>query len=514
MIEVELPDGTILEAPDGADPSAVAKSYLAKQQPQAPQVEPTRGRPSFQERKTRILQEMRKPTMLDTIKAQLPTILSQVPNAPALGAGEAALSMGTGAVATPIAGLAGIGQGIKNLVVDGGMSAGDRVSQVQQMLTYQPQSSAGQAVTEGVSYPFEKLAQGADWAGRNTAELTGSPLLGAGVNTALQAAPAVLLRGRMRGARANPDRPVAAPEAAKPSPAAAEKAGRPAGLGKVSDKPPSIDELKAAKDAAYKKAEDTGVVVSRGAINRLKVELVNDLKKEGLNKKLHPKTAAALEEITNTKGQLSLSQIETLRKIANDAKGAIEPGDARLGAKIVEKIDDFEANLAEADVVSGNAAAGTAFKEARALNTRLAKARTIQKLFDDAELAVGANYTAAGMDTALRQQFRSLAKNDRKMKSFTPEEQAAIRKVVMGGPVQNVLRNLGKFAPSGVVSSLAGIGAFGVAGPGGLALPAAGIVAKQGAAKMGIKNASRASELVRRGPEKKAPKNALMTADQ
>lgn len=30
-VEIELPDGTILEAPDGADPSAVAKGYLAKQ---------------------------------------------------------------------------------------------------------------------------------------------------------------------------------------------------------------------------------------------------------------------------------------------------------------------------------------------------------------------------------------------------------------------------------------------------------------------------------------------------
>lgn len=30
-MEIELPDGTILEAPDGADPSVVAKSYLAKQ---------------------------------------------------------------------------------------------------------------------------------------------------------------------------------------------------------------------------------------------------------------------------------------------------------------------------------------------------------------------------------------------------------------------------------------------------------------------------------------------------
>lgn len=36
-IEIELPDGTVLEAPDDADPSAVAKAYMAKQAaPQAP----------------------------------------------------------------------------------------------------------------------------------------------------------------------------------------------------------------------------------------------------------------------------------------------------------------------------------------------------------------------------------------------------------------------------------------------------------------------------------------------
>lgn len=44
MIEIELPDGTILEAPDNADVSAVAKNYLARQQaPSAPAYNPTEG---------------------------------------------------------------------------------------------------------------------------------------------------------------------------------------------------------------------------------------------------------------------------------------------------------------------------------------------------------------------------------------------------------------------------------------------------------------------------------------
>lgn len=48
MIEIELPDGTVLEAPDGADPSTVAKAYLAKQPvrqktPSIAKVDPTEG---------------------------------------------------------------------------------------------------------------------------------------------------------------------------------------------------------------------------------------------------------------------------------------------------------------------------------------------------------------------------------------------------------------------------------------------------------------------------------------
>lgn len=414
---------------------------------------------------------------------------------------DTALTLGRSAVAAPVAGIAGAVTAPLGFI-SGMEGVGARnVERVQNFIAGQPLTEGGEAVTGAIAYPFEKLAQGADKAGDYVARKTGSPLLGTMLNTAIQGAPALLLR-RGKGGRNSSDRVgPAVPEgegAARPQvPAAAE---RPAGLAKVSGAAPSIDELQAAKNAAYKAAEETGVVVSRDAMNRLKVDLVNTLKKEGLDKDLHPAATAALKRITDTKGQPTLSELETLRKIANDARTSNNPADARLGSKIIERIDDFEETLGPQDVISGNASAATAFKEARSLNQRLAKAKTIQKLFDDAELAVGANYTAAGMDTALRQQFRALAKNDRKLRGFTPEEKAAIRKVVMGGPVQNAMRLLGKFAPNGVVSSLASIGAFGAAGPAGLALPTAGIIARQGAARAGLKNANRVSEMVRSGP--------------
>jgi hypothetical protein len=389
-----------------------------------------------------------------------------------------------------------------------GQKAADIIARVQQALTYQPRTDAGQQATQVASYPFEKLAQGGYWAGEKAADLTGSPLVGAAVDTAVQSIPALLLRGRVGNGRGSPNRvgnPVAAGEAEaapKAAPNAAPKAERNAGLERVPEAP-TIEELQVAKNAAYQAADNTGIVVSRNALNRLKVGLVNDLKKEGLNRKLHPKAAAALEEIVNAKGQLSLSEIETLRKIANDAKGSLEPADARLGSKIVDHIDDFEEGLSQSDVVGGNANAAGAYKEARALNTRLSKAKTIDELFRRAELNAP-NFSGSGMENALRTEFRALAKNKREIRRFSPEERAAIEKVAKGAPMENLLRQVGKLAPTGIVSfGLGQVAGAAIGGPAGMtAVPAVGFAARSAATRMTKKNANAVSEMVRRGPQK------------
>lgn len=405
---------------------------------------------------------------------------------------EAALSLGTGAALMPVAGYAG--------AVAAPFVGADRAAYVVNWVNspYEPKTAEGQALVSGIAAPFQWMGTIADKAGGAVAEKTGMPSLGAGTNAAIQGIPALLLRrsgGNRVSDRAGAVAKQGTPETSVKAPAQAVRRG---GLEAVPEKPPTIDELKSAKDAAYKAAEETGVVVSRAAVNRLKVELVNDLKSERINSKLHPKASAALEEILKSKGQLGLSDIETLRKIARDAADSIDKADARLGVKMIERIDNFEETLGPRDVVSGSAESATAFKEARALNTRLAKARTIQKLFDDAELQAGANFTQSGMENALRQQFKALAKNDRKMRGFTPEERAAIKKVALGAPFENAMRLIGKFAPTGGVSGPLGV-ILGTAGFGWI--PAAGMAGRVAATKMTMRNANRASELVRSGPE-------------
>lgn len=111
------------------------------------------------------------------------------------GMGEAAASLASGAVATPVAGIAGLGQAAANAVGVGTKDPGERVHEVQNALTMQPTTKVGRAITETVAAPFEWLAGKADKAGSAVAEATDSPAAGAAVNTAIQALPMIVSKG-------------------------------------------------------------------------------------------------------------------------------------------------------------------------------------------------------------------------------------------------------------------------------------------------------------------------------
>jgi hypothetical protein len=123
---------------------------------------------------------------------------------------ETTATLGSQAVATPVAGLTGLALspasplGIVTRVGAKALgkkipSTADIVESTQRALTYQPRSEAGQAAVENVSKPFTWFAGKADQAGDAVANVTGSPALGAAANTAIQAVPVLLSRGT-RGA--------------------------------------------------------------------------------------------------------------------------------------------------------------------------------------------------------------------------------------------------------------------------------------------------------------------------
>lgn len=106
-----------------------------------------------------------------------------------VGAGiEPLITMGTGAVAAPVSGLAGI----LGTLLPGPQGQGAKWTEgVGRALTHEPRTEGGKTAMGAISYPFQKIREGAEWAGGKTTDITGSPLLGTGVSTTLQGLPQV-----------------------------------------------------------------------------------------------------------------------------------------------------------------------------------------------------------------------------------------------------------------------------------------------------------------------------------
>lgn len=267
---------------------------------------------------------------------------------------------------------------------------------------------------------------------------------------------------------------------------------------------PTTQELGDMARIAYQRADEAGLAVKPESFKRIVGSIYNEVRKEGLDRTIHPKANAAAErlaEALSDPNPKTLQQLDTLRRVIKAAASSNEPDERRIASIMIDRVDDYLSNLTAKDVAAGDAAvASNSIMEARSLWARMRKAETIDELFERAQNAVGANYTQAGLATALRQQFRSLANNKKRLRGFTKEEQAAIRRVVRGGPVENFLRLVGKMAPRGVVSGGFNLGVGAALGPvaGGTTM-LAGELARRGSARMTTKSANKASEIVRRG---------------
>jgi hypothetical protein len=272
---------------------------------------------------------------------------------------------------------------------------------------------------------------------------------------------------------------------------------------------PTTEELKAASRQAYKRAEQAGVMVAPQSIENLQARVIQQLDREGLDPTLHPATSAALRRIGESEGPLTLERVEIMRRVAKEAeKAATQDADRRLAGMLVDDIDEFIDSLSSRDVIAGDPQlAARMLRDARNLWSRARKAELVEELIDKAQTRAGAHFTQAGIEHALRQEFKNLALNKRRLRMFTPQEQAAIKSIARGSNIENTLRNLGKFDPTSggmaafISAALGGGLAAAGAGVGGVAVPAIGFAAKRAATRMTERKVGQLQELIRRGPE-------------
>jgi hypothetical protein len=148
---------------------------------------------------------------------------------------------------------------------------------------------------------------------------------------------------------------------------------------------------------------------------------------------------------------LDFKALNTMRKVARGAANATEAEERRLGAIIIDSLDEYVDTAA-------STLGGTA-KKARNLWGKMRRSEVI------ADAIENANNSSSGFEQGIRVEMRRMLKNKKKLRGFSNAEKAAMKQIVNGTKLNNITRNLGKLGFSGfrTTSNVVG-GGIGLAG--------------------------------------------------
>lgn len=214
----------------------------------------------------------------------------------------------------------------------------------------------------------------------------------------------------------------------------------------------------------------------------------------------YPKLNGAIRMIDEYAGQqMTAKQMQSVRRMLQNVAGSADNAERRIGTILLRTFDDFTAPLAPE------------LAEARNLYAAAMRGRQLETLRDVAE-SRSKQFSQSGLENALRSEYRTLYNRILRgqERGFNPEQVEAIRRVAEGTVSANVARQIGKLAPTGVVSAgfsggvpfMIGnaIGGPAVGGAASLGTMGVGALGRNAATSMTSRNAALAEALARNMP--------------
>ena len=258
----------------------------------------------------------------------------------------------------------------------------------------------------------------------------------------------------------------------------------------VIDTAPTTEALRLEGGKLLNQARRSGARLEEDDVMRLLYILEKKGIQEGLaDTQLHPATISSLKYATNrliNSGGDMRSIMLARRNLGAAARPTLgsKDDDLRIARELRDIFDGFiEKRLSDPRVAEKT-------KGGRALWARMKRAELIEGIIAKAELS------GAGFEKGLQAGFRSLLNNKPRLRGFSDEDKAVMKRIVKGGTAKQLMEFVGKFSFSsgplrGAVGTAAGAA---VAGPAGAV--AAPVIA-QGARMAGSAAAARQAELAR-----------------
>lgn len=228
------------------------------------------------------------------------------------------------------------------------------------------------------------------------------------------------------------------------------------------------DALLAKSKANYELLDNSGLQFDTKQFTAHMGSLTSKLRKDlGYVESVNPKVAGAFKELTSNAPK-DVAEITALRKIIGSAAGSSDASERKIAMSLLDEFDDYVMNAPSTAIVGGDKSAIDAWKTARADYAKVKKAELIEDIIARAEVSQG------GKESTIAQGLSSLAKDKKKMRFFTPDEQKAIRDAADGGKLQTMLRTVGKFTPLTPAAAI-----FTAVNPYGAYTAAAGFTARE-----------------------------------
>ncbi len=411
------------------------------------------------------------------------------------GVVEPALAIGSSVIAEPIAGLAGIVQGLNPFADEG--AANRAIDATRETLTYSPKTESGKENIKAVGETLKPIADvfkdTEDYLGDKAFEKTGSPALAAA------AASIPTLVTELLGVGAG-----------KKAVRSTQKINKDFREGKIdaslAQSAPSAAQLKDVSREIYKEIDNAGATLKPQAFNVINKRVKKAAQDMGVDPVITPKAYQALNRFNDRAGDaVSLGDLDTLRKVSQNAASSIDKADAAIGSAMIDIVDQAMDNFKGKAFETGDIPIGGFNKKYKVARDLWGRARRSELLGDAFEKA---RNQASGFENGIRTQFRSILNNKKQRRLFKPNEIEAMNKVVRGTGKENLAKFVGKFgftegSATGFLGGSVGVaGGATIGGPiGAVLVPAVGQVSKQLAQKLTRNNAKFADEVIRSGKD-------------
>lgn len=260
---------------------------------------------------------------------------------------------------------------------------------------------------------------------------------------------------------------------------------------------PTIDGLKRSARRIYEQIQEAGGYISGDDYSSLTNKMRETAADFGADLAIQPQALSAMQRFINHEGDISPTEIDTLRRVLGAAAQSSDKADRSLAREFINDVDSF---LDDVTIQSTNQDVSGLYRDARNLWSRASKSEILEEAFYKSSLQ------ATGDENGLRNQFRSILNNRATRRKFSREEIKAMEQVVQGTTPANIAKWIGKLGLStdratNIVGASIGIGGGSmIGGPvGAIAVPIIGTVSKRLAERLTKNNAKFADAVIRAG---------------